>query len=143
MESETRNMTTSNIFEYASRNKIRFNTVRGALTVEQLWDVPLYSKDDFDLNAIAKGISRVIKEASEENFVEVSKTTEVVRLETSLEIVKHVIKVKLAEHKAAQDRAANRQKKEKLLAILAEKQDGALSALSVEELQKQIAELES
>ena len=60
----------------------------------------------------------------------------------TFDLVKHVIDVKLTEEKAAKDRAANRAKKEKLLGILAEKQDGALSALSVEELQKQIAELE-
>ena len=43
-----------NIFEYAARSKIRFQSTKGELTVEQLWDVPLRSRDDFNLNAVAK-----------------------------------------------------------------------------------------
>ena len=38
---------TMNIFEYATRAKLRFASSRGDLTVEQLWDVPLRSTDGF------------------------------------------------------------------------------------------------
>lgn len=134
--------TTQNIFEYATRNKLRFASPRGELSVEQLWDIPLRSRDGFDLNAIAKSVSKMIKEVTEENFVETTKTVRHIKLEIALELVKHVIETKLGEEKAAETRAANKQKKEKLLAILAEKQDGKLSALSEKELQKQIASLE-
>jgi len=131
-----------NIFEYATRNKLRFRSLRGMLDIEQLWDVPLRSRDGFDLNAIAKGASKALKEISEDNFVETSKTTEHTRSEMSLEAVKYVIDVKLAEEETAKTRAAKKQEKEKLLSFLAEKQDGKLSELSVEELQKRIAALE-
>jgi len=131
-----------NIFEYATRNKLRFRSLRGMLDIEQLWDVPLRSRDGFDLNAIAKGASKALKEISEDNFVETSKTTEHTRSEMSLEVVKYVIDVKLAEEETAKTRAAKKQEKEKLLSFLAEKQDGKLSELSVEELQKRIAALE-
>lgn len=135
-------MITQNIFEYAVRNKLRFASIRGELSVEQLWDVPLRGRDDFNLNAIAQSTNWALKETLEENFVETPKTVERTRRETALEVVKYVIDTKLADEKAAKDRATKKQEKEKLLSILVEKQDGKLSELSVEELQKRIAALE-
>ncbi len=133
----------TNIFEYAVRSKIRFASSRGELTVEQLWDVPLRSKDDFNLNAVAQAASKALKAASEESFVETARTAVHVKLETTLEVVKHVIGVKLAEEEAAQKRAANKLEREKLLGILAEKQDAKLSAKSEKELKERIAALDS
>lgn len=131
-----------NIFEYATRNKLRFTSIRGELTIEQLWDVPLRSRDDFNLNMIAKTTSKAFKEISEESFVETKKTPEHTRREMALEAVKYVIDVKLTEEKAAETRAEKKKEKEKLLQILAEKQDGKLSELSEKELQKRIAALD-
>ena len=50
---------------------------------------------------------------------------------------------KQAEEEAAKKRADNRVEKEKLLRILAEKQDGKLSELSVSAIQKRINALET
>lgn len=131
-----------NIFEYATRNKLRFSSIRGELTIEQLWDVPLRSRDDFNLNTIAKAASKALKDVSEENFVETTKTPEHTRRELAMETVKYVIELKIAEEEAAKTRATKKQEKEKLLSILAEKQDGKLSDLSEKELQKRIAALD-
>ena len=130
-----------NIFEYAARSKIRFQSTKGELTVEQLWDVPLRSRDDFNLNAVAKAANKAWKDISEESFVETTKTPEHIRRETALEIVKYVIDTKLAEENLAKLRADNKIEKEKLLEILAEKQDGKLSELSEKELRRRIAAL--
>jgi hypothetical protein len=135
-------MTIANIFEYATRNKLRFASPRGELSVEQLWDVPLRSKDGFDLNVVAKTANKAVKDLSEESFVETTKNPKLIVLETAFEIVKHIIDVKLADETAAKKRADNKIEKEKLLAILAEKQDGKLSALSENELKKRIAALD-
>lgn len=131
-----------NIFEYATRSKLRFASIRGELSVEQLWDVPLRSRDDFNLNAIAKAANKALKEISEESFVETSKTNEHTRREAAMETVKYVIDAKLSDEATAATRAAKKQEKEKLLNILAEKQDGKLSELSEKELQKRIAALD-
>lgn len=131
----------TNIFEKATRSKFRFASARGELSVEQLWDVPLRSQDQFNLNAIAIGVNKTLRELSEENFVETKKTETHTRCEAMLGVVKHVIEVKLAEEEDAKRKAANKREKEKLLAILAEKQDGKLSELSEKELQRRIAAL--
>ena len=134
----------TNIFEYATRNKIRFQSSRGELTLEQLWDVPLRGNNGeaFDLNAVAKMANKAYKDISEESFVETVKTQEHVRREMALEVVKYVIDAKLADEEYAKRRADNRLEKEKLLGILAEKQDGKLSELSEKELRRRIAALE-
>jgi hypothetical protein len=131
-------METSNMFEYATRNKIRFASTRGELSTEQLWDVPLRSKDGFDLDAVAKTANKTLKGLTEESFVSTERTPAIDRAELALEIVKHVIGVRLAEEAAAKRRAENRVERERLLAILAEKQAGKLSELSEKELQKRI-----
>jgi len=131
-----------NIFEFATKNKLRFASSRGLLTVEQLWDVPLRSGDDFNLNAVAKVASKAWKDLTEESFVETVKTPEHTRREAALELVKYVIEAKLGEETAAKKRADNKVEREKLLQILAEKQEGKLSALSEKELQRRITALE-
>jgi len=132
---------TNDLFIFAARNKLRFASTKGELTAEQLWDVPLRSRDDFNLNTIAKAASKAWKDVSEESFVETAKTVAHTRLETALEVVKYVIEIKKDEEDAAEKRTKNKQEKEQLLKILAEKQDDKLSALSEKELQRRIAAL--
>lgn len=131
-----------NLNEYALRNKIRFPSAKGDLTLEQLWDVPLRSRDDFNLNAVAQAANRAWKTASEESFVSPQRTPAHARLEAALEIVKDIIERKLEEEELAKAAADKKIEKAKLLEILQEKQDGKLSDLSIKELQRRISELE-
>lgn len=131
-----------NNFEFAAKNKLRFPTCRGDITLEQLYDVPLRSRDDFNLNVIAKTVKKSLGTASEENFVdEEKKTPAQAKLEVAFTLVKYVIDSKLEDEATAAKKAENKVKKEKLLTALAEKQDGKLSAMSETELKKQIAAL--
>lgn len=59
-----------------------------------------------------------------------------------MELVKHVFTVKAAERDARLAAADRKERREKLMAAIAKKQDEGLNAASVEELQKQLAELE-
>lgn len=133
-----------NNFEYAVRNKLRFSSVRGDLTLEQLFDVPLRSSNGFDLNNVAQRANQSLKELNTENFVETKRTPTPAhtRAERALELVKYIIETKLAEEQAAEIRAKNKAEKQKLLEILAEKQEGKLSNLSEAELKRRIAALE-
>jgi hypothetical protein len=136
-------MQTNNIFEIASRAKLRFTSTRGLLTVEQLWDLPLLTQDGFCLDAVAREANKNLKSLTEESFVATERTPAHDKAEVTLEVVKHIIAVKIAEEAANKKRAENRVKKARLLEILAEKEDGKMSELSVKELQKQIAALDT
>lgn len=133
-------MKTNVMFEYATRNKLRFPSPKGPLTVEQLWDVPLRSKDDFNLNTVAKAADKALKEFSE-NFVDPDHGPGYQRAEATFEIVKYVIETYQAEEQAEKKRAENKLERERLLRILAEKQEGRLSELSERELKKRIEDL--
>lgn len=136
-----------NIFEVATRKKLRFSSVKGELTVEQLWDLPLLilsSTRDVkaDLDTIARGINTELKGVSEESFVAVKPDPRKADLETKLEVVKHIIGVKLTEKAAAEKKAENAEKRRKLLDALASKEDQALATLSKDDILKQLAELD-
>lgn len=129
------------LFEKATRIKLRFPSSKGDLSVEQLWEVPLRSKDTFNLNNVAQTVNAKVKEADEESFVDTSTNPNQTKYNLMFDIVKHVIAVKKAEEEATVQRAKNREERETLLAILAKKQVGKLDALTEEDLQKRIREL--
>lgn len=129
------------MFEKASRLKLRFDTSKGSLTVEDLWDLPLTSaRNGANLNDIAKGLNKACKDAGEEDFVNNTTKTDAV-LQLKFDIVKHVISVRLAENEAARMESARKEKKARLLELIARKQDKQLEDMSLENLQAMVAEL--
>jgi hypothetical protein len=131
----------TNIFEQASRKALRFNSVRGALSVEQLWDLPLTSKSGFDLDTVAKSANSELKALTEESFV-VTKTNPAKSLaELKLEVVKHVIAVTIQENALEASAAARKQEKAKLLDVLGQKQDQELLALTPDQIRQKIEAL--
>jgi hypothetical protein len=130
-----------NIFEAASRQKIRFDSNRGALMVEQLWDLSLTSKSGFDLDSVARAINRDLKDMTEESFVATTSNPAKASLELKLEVVKYVIAIRMAENAARLAAADKAAKKTKLIEVLSRKQDAALEALTPDEIQAQIEEL--
>lgn len=124
------------MFEKAARLKLRFQTGRGMLSVEDLWDLPLTSARGPNLDDVAKGLSRELRATTEEvSFVEPHAHGRNDELKLGLDIVKHVIEVRLTERTAANEAAKKRETKQKILEIIATKQDEALQGKSLEELQ--------
>ena len=128
------------MFEKATRKKLRFETSKGNITVEDLWELPLASKDGFDLDNAAKVASRKLKETQEESFV---KPVSVANsdLALKLEIVKYIISVKLDEKTEREASAEKTAKKQKIMEIMNRKQDAALEGKSLEELERELASL--
>jgi len=128
------------MFEKASRLKLRFQTPAGTLSVEDLWDLPLTSKvGHANLDDLAKGLNRAVSE-SEESFVEKPAPKNASNV-IAFELVKHVIKTKLEERDAAKDAADKKEKRAKIMAIMAKKQDAALETMDEAELKKLLEEL--
>lgn len=131
----------SNIFETASRKAYRFPSVRGQLTTEQLWDLPLTSATNPSLDAVAKSVNAELKNVTTESFVSVETNPAKGALETKLEIVKRIIAVRLAENEASRNAVAKKAEKEKLLDVLSRKQDASLESLSEDEIRARVAAL--
>ena len=130
-----------NIFEQATRRAVRFESAKGDLSVEQLWDLPLQSRNQFDLDTVAKTVNRQLNAVTEESFVSVRENPAKETLSLKLELVKHIISVKLQEAEEARNRANKASEKEKLLRLLDEKQNEALRALTPEEIQERLKAL--
>lgn len=132
---------TMNIFEQATRQKLRFITNRGELATEDLWVLPLVSKSGFDLDTVAKTANAALKGLAEESFVAQHHNPATALATLRLDIIKHVIAVKLETNELARKKAAWAAEKATLMEILANSNHEALKKLSPEELQARIAEL--
>jgi len=124
------------MFELASRKKIRFDTTKGMLTVEDLWDLPLVSTaGKACLDSVARNLHNELKETEEVSFV-TPVTTNNDDTKLAFELVKYIISVKINEANAIRIERETREKKQKIMAIIDQKQDQALSAMSIDELSK-------
>lgn len=132
----------TNLFELASRQKLRFPSIRGELTTEDLWSLPLTSKNGFNLDAVAREVNGQLKAVTEESFVETRTNPEKKIHELQLEIVKHIIAVRIAENEATQKRVELKQKRDRLLDLLAQKEEQQLMGKSVEEIRAELDALE-
>lgn len=125
-----------NIFEYATRNKIRF-PYKGVISVEDLWDLSLTN-----LDSIFKTLNKEIKQSEEESLL-TTKTNVDTELEIQIAIVKHIVALKLKEKKEREDAAAIKAQKQKIMSIIATKEDEALQNSSVDDLRKMLDELDN
>ncbi len=130
-----------NIFEQATRAKLRFSTPVGMLSVEDLWDLPLTStRARANLDDVARLLDAELKSTSSVSFVnDVSEVNAKTKL--MFDVAIHVINVKIAEAKAAKSAADVREKKQKIMAIIERKQEESLSAASIDDLQKMLEDL--
>lgn len=130
------------MFERANRLKLRFESPQGALTAEDLWDLPLTSTraNVANLNNIAKEVSRQLKHAGEEDFVNPKSGADEI-LQLKLDIAKHIIAVRQTENEAVRTVAERKERKARLLELIARKQDEELGAKSTEELQAMVEAL--
>ncbi|MFA7127784.1 MAG: hypothetical protein WC136_01290 [Sphaerochaeta sp.] len=123
------------------KNKYRYNSIKGQCTFEDLWDISLTSNSGFSLDDIAKNINRQIKECDDESFVK-KNSGKLKELKASLEIVKYVIKTKLEENEQARLAKEKKEKRQKILQLIEDKQHNALQEKTLEELYAELEETE-
>ena len=127
------------MYKIASRKKLRIQTNRGMLSVEQLWDL---SKEE--IGELAKSIRKRINDQkgvtgdSELDFLKPSAQTEETIDELTFRILKDIYTTKQAEEDKAHRRAAARENNRKILELIAKKQDQELESKSIEELEKML-----
>lgn len=139
---------TTNIFEQASRIKLRIPSSKGNLTVEDLWDLPLRRKnpkdgDEYSLNELAKKYSNLIKAEESTDFVnldginpEPEHDAQTKKNELIFSILLAVINTRVAEIKEKEAELVKEQTNAKILRLISEKKDAELKQASVEELEK-------
>lgn len=122
------------MFQKASREKLRFDTGKGQLSVEDLWDLPLTSTTGRpNLDSIAQELNKQLKTSDTVSFVNPSKKTNNT-VQLKFDIVKHVIDVRLAENTAQLQAKEKAEKKEKLRKLINAKEEEDLQGKTREEL---------
>lgn len=124
-------MTVTNIFKYAAKKALRF-PYKGVATVEDLFNLNMGS-----LDMVYKTLKKQQKASDEESLIE-EKTTEDKNLEIKLAIVKEIFEDKKAAAEKAKRIVANKAKNQKILEILAKKENEALESMSEDELKAQL-----
>lgn len=130
------------MFAIAARKKLRFDTVKGQITAEDLWDLPLTSDTGRpNLDDIAKKLHKALKDDKDMSFVTstVANTAAFNTLKTKFDIVKFVIDVKLEEAEKAKKVRANKEKNQRIMELIAQRADAELAAKPTEELMAMLA----
>ena len=122
------------LFEIATKKKYRF-PYKGIITVEDLWDLNVTALDQ-----IYKNLNKWLKEMGEESLLK-TKSTEETDIENMVEIVKHIVVVKEQEKTNRLAQKERDAKKQRIMSIISDKEDKALTELSTEELRKMLDEL--
>lgn len=130
------NTTTNNLFEIAVRNQYRFN-FKGSISVEDLYQLSVQ-----ELDLVFKALSKELKANDEESLLNTKTSADTV-LENKIAIVKHIVAVKLAEEEERKNAQANKAEQQRLLELIAKKQNEALENLSEEELQQRLAAIQA
>lgn len=122
-------------FEKSSRMKLRFETDRGVISTEDLWDLTLPQ-----LNKLAKALNREIKNSEEDDFLKET-TSEDTVTKLRFDIVIHILETKKEEKKARAEASSKREEKQRLMGILERKQHEEDEALTPEQLLEKINSL--
>jgi len=127
------------IFKKASKKKLRFSTNRGSLSVEQLWDLPKEEIRQLVIKAreAAKKSSGEVND-SELSFLDAPAKTKATDDDLRFEILKDIYLTKKSAEEKAQKKAEAKRNNQKLLDIIARKQDEALEKKSIKELEKML-----
>ena len=115
-------------YKLATKQRLRF-TFKGQLTTEQLWDLSLE-----DLDALAVSLQAELDESSKKTFLKKTSSKDKTA-KLKFDVVLDVLDTKAEEAQLATEAAENKKHNEKILALIAEKQDDSLKGKTVEELE--------
>jgi hypothetical protein len=128
-------MSTNDLFILASRKKYRFPSDKGDLTTEQLWDVPLTSRNGYSVDNIAIAVNRELRSLQEESFVQNRSNPRRSELQNMLDILKEVIAIRQAESEQATELARKQSQKKVIQEAIERKRQQNLESMSLEELE--------
>ena len=132
-----------NLFEIASRENYTFETGKGVLSTNDLWNLPLESKTNTpSLDSIAISLDQEIKNSASGSFVnKTGRTNQSSTTKNKLEIVKRVIEYKQEQIELAKEKQKSGAMREVILKALEQKQTESILTKSPEELQEMLKNL--
>lgn len=116
-------------FKQATKEKLRFQTSKGLLSTEQLWDLSLT-----DLDQLAVSLQEQYEESGKKSFL-VKRSVKDKTTKLKFDVVLDVLQTKSEELEEAKQKAEDKKHNEKILQLIAEKQDESLKGKTIKQLE--------
>lgn len=120
------------MYKKASKEKLRIQTSKGLLSVEQLWDLSISSLDKLAVE-LEKDVNTSERKSFIQEDTEENKKAKF-KFDLVLDILKTKVNIKNELAKAAEIKTHN----QRILSLIAEKKDSELANKSVDELEKML-----
>lgn len=116
-------------FKQATKEKLRFQTSKGNLTTEQLWDLSLT-----DLDSLAVELQNQYEESGKKSFL-VKRSVKDKTTKLKFDVVLDVLQTKSEELEEAKQKAEDKAHNEKIIQLISEKKNEELKGKSVKQLE--------
>lgn len=121
-----------NVFQEATKCKLRFKTPKGELNVEQLYSLPIVT-----ISSLIVELNSIIKPELSENLSFLNKTTSPIEKDYNqlrFDVLKEIYIDLTNDINIEQTKAANKLHNQKIAEIIAAKESNDLAELSIDEL---------
>ena len=126
----------TNFWVECLKNKYRFE-FKGLIGVEDLFDLKLE-----DLDSIYRNLKKEENDLQGDSLLDSAKNPKIDEIQVKIDVVKAVFDIKQTDIKNAERALANKAQKDKILAIIEDKENQELSENSIEELKEIYSNLE-
>jgi len=117
-------------FKLATQQKLRFQTTKGSLSTEQLWDL-----STTELDQLAVSLEEQYEESGKKSFL-VKRSVKDKTTKIKFDIVLDILQTKMEEAEASKEAKENKEHNQKILTLISEKKDESLKAKSIKDLEK-------
>ncbi len=119
-------------FKQASKEKLRIQTSKGPLSVEQLWDLSVT-----ELDALAVSLEEEYAKSGKKSFL-VAKSVKDKTAKLKFDVVLEILTDKVEDADLAKQKREDKEHNEKIFAIIEQKQDAALGNKTIAQLKKEL-----
>lgn len=120
------------MYKEAAKNKLRFTTSKGVLTTEQLWDLSIN-----ELDSLAVKLQEEYESSGKKSFL-VRRSVKDKTVKLKFDIVLDVLNTKSDEMESLKEAREVKEHNEKILHLIAEKQDESLKGKSIKQLESML-----
>ena len=118
------------MYKKASRLKLRFETKKGILNVEQLWTLSLS-----DLDELAVSLEEELNKSKTKSFLECRSNEDKI-ISLKFDIVFDILTTKLEEQESNKKELETKEHNEKIMRLISKKQEDELQNKSIDDLVK-------
>lgn len=119
-------------FKQATKEKLRFQTNKGLLSAEQLWDLSLA-----DLDNLAVELQEKYEESGKKSFL-VKRSVKDKTAKLRFDVVLDVLQTKSDEMEEAKQKAEDKKHNEEIMQLIVEKQKESLKGKSIKQLESML-----